>query len=74
MIFPVPVPIIGVMVRDDHSLEAMFLQDRNILLKPYFAVNGTLFDVAVHIDLHTQSPLSLLSVLHYTSYDHPVTT
>ena len=44
----------------------MFFEDRDILFKTYFAVNGSLLDVTVHIYLHKQASFQFISTKDFS--------
>ena len=46
------------MISYDHPLKSVLFQDRNIFLQADLAVNGALFHMAMHINLHTLAPFS----------------
>ena len=55
IIFPIAVAVISIMIRYDHPLKTVLLQDRDILFKPHLAVNRSFLNMTVHINLHTQA-------------------
>ena len=58
MLFPVPVSVISIMIRDHHTLKSVVFKYRYILVQTHFTVNRTFFYVAVHINLHAKAPFS----------------
>ena len=52
MLFPVTVTVVGIMVSDDHSAKAFFLQQSDIFFYRYPAVQGSFLHMAVHVDFH----------------------
>ena len=56
MLLPVTVPVVCVMVRNNHSLKSLLFKQCNILFHPDLAVDGSFFYVAVHVYLHGKAP------------------
>ena len=68
MLFPVTVAVIIIVIRNDHTLKTMFFQNCNILVHPDLAVDRAFLDVAVHINLHTQTSFILVYPFRHIYY------
>ena len=54
-ILPMSVPLIGIMICDQHPVKSMFFQFGNILIQTHLAVYRSFLYMAVHIYLHKEA-------------------
>ena len=56
IIFPFPVSIVRVVIGNQHSFKAQFLETDDIILDGDLSVHGSFLGVTVHIEFHFSSP------------------
>ena len=65
MFLPVSVPLVCVVIRDQHPVKTFLFQQGNIFFQTYLTIHRTFFYVTMHINLHKPASLSYYLLLLY---------